>query len=125
MLQFATQRQLVLLQPKLTSMMLVTEAIFTQQVLRATLPVLACFGTKICQARRAMQPALEGIATTYQNCLVSAMVIIDRAPLLAEQYGITASPTLIIFQDGGNRSGGVDRRGFRDAARTSASYDAW
>jgi thioredoxin 1 len=81
-------------------MMLVTETTFTQQVLRATLPVLACFGMKTCPARRAMQSALEGIAPTCQDRLLIAMVIVDRAPLLTEQYGITASPTLIVFQDG-------------------------
>lgn len=85
-------------------MLRVTEATFGRQVLRATLPVLVCFGTRTCPARRALAPALERIAFTYAGQLLVATALVDDAILLAEQYGVVASPTLMIFQ-GGDRQG--------------------
>jgi thiol-disulfide isomerase/thioredoxin len=80
--------------------MLVTEASFARHVLRAPVPVVVCFGTRACQGRKAMAPALEGVAAAYQGRLEVAMVVVDRAPLVADQYGITASPTLVAFHHG-------------------------
>jgi thiol-disulfide isomerase/thioredoxin len=82
----------------------VTEATFGRQVLRAALPVLACFGTRACPARRALLPALERVALRYAGQLLVAMVLVDDAQLLVEQYGVAASPTLMLFQ-GGDRQG--------------------
>jgi hypothetical protein len=69
-------------------------------VLRADLPVLVCFATRPCPGRRALAPALERIALAYAGRLLVASVLVDAAPLLAEQYGVVVSPTLMIFQYG-------------------------
>lgn len=80
--------------------MLVTEATFARRVLRPTLPVLVCFGAQACPGRRALAPALERAAAAHAGSLNVASVLLDRAPLLAEQYGVAASPTLMLFQHG-------------------------
>lgn len=85
-------------------MITVTEATFGRRVLRAELPTLVCFATRACPGGRAMRPALTHLATTYQGCLAVATLRLDAAPLLAEVYGLDASPSLVVFA-GGDRQG--------------------
>jgi hypothetical protein len=86
--------------------MLVTETTFARHVLRAELPVLVCFGARACPGRLALRPALERVSATRQGRLRVATVLTDRAPLLVEQYGVVASPTLMAFAHG-DRQGQV------------------
>lgn len=92
--------------PRRPDMILVDESTFARQVLRAALPALVCFGARACPARRALTAALERVAEAQRGSLIVAAVLADRAPLLAEQYGVVASPTLMIFQHG-DRQGQV------------------
>jgi thioredoxin 1 len=62
--------------------------------------VLVCFGARACPGRRALLPALERVTTACAGRLLIATVLLDDAPLLAEQYSIVASPTLMVFQHG-------------------------
>jgi thioredoxin 1 len=87
-------------------MILVTEATFARQVLRSSLPTLVCFCTQKCPARGVLAPALKRLAESYQGSLHVATVLVDREPLLAEQFGVFASPTLMVFQHG-DRQGQV------------------
>lgn len=81
-------------------MLTVAESSFTRQVLRAPTPALVCFGLRACPGRRALLPALEAIAASDAGRLLVATAIVDQAPLLAEAYGVTASPTLLGFAGG-------------------------
>lgn len=81
-------------------MLAVTEATFTRLVLRAALPTLVCFGARACPARRALLPALAHVAATHRGRLQVATVGVEGAPLLAELWGVAASPTLMVFQHG-------------------------
>ncbi|MBP1464384.1 hypothetical protein EYB53_001565 [Candidatus Chloroploca sp. M-50] len=83
-----------------TTLVATTEVTFARQILRADCPVLVCFGVRTCPARRALLPILTRIAVAFQGQLRVATVLLDDAPLLAEQYGIVASPTLGVFQHG-------------------------
>lgn len=87
-------------------MMLITEATFARRVLRAALPALVCFGVRACPGRLALRPALERVSATYEGRLQVAMALVDDAPLLAEQFGLVASPTLMVFESG-DRQGQV------------------
>lgn len=81
-------------------MIAVTEASFARHVLRAELPALVCFGTRACPGWRAMRPALELLSERHRGRLVIATLRFDNAPLLAEQYWIGVSPTLVAFEHG-------------------------
>jgi hypothetical protein len=83
-----------------------TDTTFARHVLRAGLPALVCFSARACPSRPVLLPALERVAATYQGSLIVATALVERAPLIAEQYGVTASPTLMVFQDG-DRQGQV------------------
>ena len=87
-------------------MLTLTDATFARHVLRAELPALVCFGAQLCPARRALLPALARVADQYRGRLLAAMALVDRAPMLAEQYGVVASPTLMAFRHG-DRQGQV------------------
>jgi hypothetical protein len=89
---------------KTVSILRATEATFTRQVVRAPLPVIVCFGAQRCPGHRAMLPALERIATRYTGTVRVVQVSSDHAPLLIEQYGIHASPSVLVFQDGERQS---------------------
>ena len=87
-------------------MLQVTEASFARQVLRAAGPVLVCFGTRACPGRQALRPVLAGVSEVFAGRLQVATVLIDRATLLAEQFVVVASPTLMVFA-GGDRQAQV------------------
>lgn len=82
------------------AMLRVTESSFARCILRAEQPALVCFGTRACPGCRALRPALEQVSTRYPGSLLVATLFVDRAPLLAEQYGVVASPTLMAFAHG-------------------------
>lgn len=66
--------------------------------------MIVCFGMRACPGLRALLPALEGIEAAYSGRLLVATVLLDDAPFLAEQYGVAASPTLMVFQHGDRQS---------------------
>ena len=45
-------------------------------------------------------PALEELATEYQETLIVAKVNIDENPDTPTRYGVRGIPTLILFKDG-------------------------
>lgn len=87
-------------------MLQVTERTFARAVLRAEIPALVCFGARACPGRLALRPALEQASAAHAGRLLVATVLTDHAPLLADQYGVIASPTLMVFA-GGDRQGQV------------------
>jgi hypothetical protein len=78
----------------------VTETTFARRVLRAALPSLVCFGIRACPGWNAMRPLLAEVSATHQGRLAIATLLLDGASLLAEEYGLAASPTLVAFAHG-------------------------
>src|SRR5262245_15603961 len=76
----------------------VTEANFGRQVLAEQLPVLLLFGASNCPASRALRPLLAEQAAAHTGLLRAATVNAERSSLLAEQFGVQATPTLIVVQ---------------------------
>ena len=76
------------------------EAEFEQAVIQAELPVLVDFYAPWCGPCRALAPALEGVAKTYEGRLEVVKVNVDDAPQLAHNYRVRGVPTLMIFQGG-------------------------
>jgi thiol-disulfide isomerase/thioredoxin len=76
------------------------EATFARRVRAATVPVVVVFRAPHCEACRALALSVAGLAEQYAGRLLALSVDVDRAPLVAEQYGVTAVPTLLVLQDG-------------------------
>jgi thioredoxin 1 len=83
-----------------TPLLAVTEATFDRHVLWSSLPVLVLFSTPTCPASRARRPLLHDLAAAYARHLRVTVLNTERATLVAEQFGVQATPTMLIMQDG-------------------------
>ena len=78
----------------------VGETTFARRVRAATVPVVVMFRSSRCQACRALGTNIARLADRYAGQLVVLSVDVDRVPLLAEQYGVSAVPTLLVLHHG-------------------------
>ena len=73
---------------------------FDETVNSSPTPVLVDFWAEWCGPCKMIAPVLEEIATEQAGTALVAKVNIDESPELAERFGITAIPTLIVFKQG-------------------------
>lgn len=73
---------------------------FEQEVLRATEPVLVDFFATWCGPCRALAPALDELAIDLAGKTKVVKVDVDQAPDLANRYGISSIPCLVVFKGG-------------------------
>jgi thiol-disulfide isomerase/thioredoxin len=85
---------------KPTALLGVTESNFGRYVINSPLPVVALFGSRACPASRALRPALHELASVHAGSIQFATINAERAPLLAGQFGLQITPTLIVVQNG-------------------------
>ena len=78
----------------------ITQAGFQSEVLASAQPVLVDFFAPCCGPCRALAPALEAIAKTYDGRVKVVKVNVDDAGELAAQYRIQGVPTLMVFRGG-------------------------
>jgi thioredoxin 1 len=76
--------------------MLLHEFNWKQEVLRASEPVLVDFWAAWCPPCRAMNPVIETLAREFKVCKVN----VDTNQQLANHYGISSIPALLILKDG-------------------------
>ncbi|MEM9282163.1 MAG: thioredoxin [Verrucomicrobiota bacterium] len=63
-------------------------------------PVLVDFHAQWCGPCKMLSPVIDQIASERGDSTVVAKVDIDAARDIAQKYGITSVPTLIVFRDG-------------------------
>jgi thioredoxin 1 len=91
-----------------------TDANFSQEVLKSPVPVLVDFWAEWCGPCKMIAPLLEELATEYEGKVKVGKVNIDEYQTLAGQYGITAIPTLLLFKGGEVADQMVGARSKRD-----------
>ena len=84
----------------MNEVMEIQEADFQNEVLDSDVPVLVDFFAPWCGPCRALAPALEGVAKTYDGRLKVVKVNVDEAQELTANYRIQGVPTLMFFKDG-------------------------
>ena len=78
----------------------VTEQSFEQEVLQSETPVLVDFWAEWCGPCHAVSPVLERIAEERDGEVKLVKVNIDEERGLADRYGISSIPTMILFKGG-------------------------
>jgi thioredoxin 1 len=78
----------------------VTTANFQAEVLSNTKPVLVDFWAEWCGPCRMVSPIVDELGAEYADKLDVVKVNVDEEPGLAQQYGITGIPSLLVFKGG-------------------------
>jgi thioredoxin 1 len=77
------------------------EANFDREVLSAPHPILVEFWADWSAACKTLAPMLESVAEDWTVPIRIARLNVEHHERLAEQYGVRAVPTLLIFNRGG------------------------
>lgn len=78
----------------------VGDAEFRREVLEAQQPVLVDFTAAWCGPCRFIAPILDSLATEYQGRMKFTKIDVDANQDTAQQYGVRAMPTLLVFKGG-------------------------
>ena len=85
---------------------------FDNDVLKSATPVLVDFWAEWCGPCRAMEPAINAVATDYQGKVAVGKLNVDDNPSITMRYMVRGIPTVILFKGGqivGQAVGLVDK----------------
>jgi thioredoxin 1 len=77
-----------------------TEQNFEDEVLRASEPVLVDFWAEWCMPCKVLGPTIDELADEYTGRIKVGKVDTDSNPSISARFGISAIPTVILFQNG-------------------------
>ena len=78
----------------------VTTEDFRTEVLESDRPVVVDFYADWCMPCRQLGPEIEALSEQWDGRVRFAKLDVDRAPELAQQYGVFSIPTVVLFEEG-------------------------
>jgi len=78
----------------------VTDQDFEKTVLQAGKPAFVDFWAPWCGPCRIVGPIVEELAPSYEGRAVITKMNVDDNPEVAQKYGVTSIPTLMMFKEG-------------------------
>jgi thioredoxin 1 len=78
----------------------ISDSEFEQAVLKSETPVFVDFWAPWCGPCRIVGPIIEELAPSYDGKLVVMKMNVDDNPAVAQKFGITSIPTMMIFKGG-------------------------
>lgn len=78
----------------------VTTEDFRTEVLESDRPVVVDFYADWCMPCRQLGPEIEALSEQWDGRVRFAKLDVDRAPELAQQYGVFSIPTVVLFVEG-------------------------
>lgn len=82
------------------AVLVVTDATFEAEVLKASLPVFVDFWAPWCGPCRALAPVTEHLAAEYAGRCKFCKLNVDENPLAATKYQVASIPTVLFFKQG-------------------------
>lgn len=82
------------------SVLELTDANFEDEVVKSDKPVLVDFWAEWCMPCRMLAPVIEELAKEYDGRVKVGKVDTDANREVSMQFGISAIPTVILFQNG-------------------------
>jgi len=83
-----------------SNIVVLTETNFKEEVIESSVPFLVDFWAEWCGPCKMISPILDELAADYEGRVKVGKVNIDDHPAVANEYGIRAIPTMLIFKDG-------------------------
>lgn len=80
--------------------LVVTDASFDEDVLRARLPVLLDCWAPWCGPCRTLAPVIDALARSYAGRVRVAKLNVDENPRVAARYAVQGIPTLLLLESG-------------------------